>query len=173
MTGGEGDRMSKGQLVIHTAEGQGDFGAVMKALTLWQPWASLIAWGEKQYETRSWKTDYRGPLAIHASLRLTIEQKTVCWRAEFRTAFLRHGCLHPVELPLGKVLCVVDLVEIVRTEMAEVSEKERAFGDYAPGRFAWKLENVRPFEPQLPAQGHQGLWEWPYSLSALKLESVK
>lgn len=41
----------------------------MKALTLCQPWASLIAWGEKQYETRSWSTDYRGLLAIHASKR--------------------------------------------------------------------------------------------------------
>lgn len=39
----------------------------MKALTLWQPWASLIALGEKRYETRSWATSYRGLLAIHAS----------------------------------------------------------------------------------------------------------
>ncbi len=38
----------------------------MKALTLHQPWASLIACGRKRIETRSWKTDYRGPLAIHA-----------------------------------------------------------------------------------------------------------
>ena len=43
----------------------------IKALTLWQPWASLIAWGEKQYETRSWSTEYRGLLAIHASKRET------------------------------------------------------------------------------------------------------
>ena len=39
----------------------------MKAITIWQPWASLIAIGVKQYETRSWKTDYRGPIAIHAA----------------------------------------------------------------------------------------------------------
>lgn len=39
----------------------------MKAITLWQPWASLIAIGAKKYETRSWKTNYRGPIAIHAA----------------------------------------------------------------------------------------------------------
>ncbi len=41
----------------------------MKALSLWQPWASLIALGVKTIETRSWATNYRGPLAIHAGLR--------------------------------------------------------------------------------------------------------
>lgn len=39
----------------------------MKALTLWQPWASLVALGEKKIETRTWSTTYRGTLAIHAS----------------------------------------------------------------------------------------------------------
>lgn len=40
----------------------------MKALTIRQPWASLIAAGVKTIETRSWSTKYRGPLAIHAGL---------------------------------------------------------------------------------------------------------
>lgn len=39
----------------------------MKALTIWQPWASLLADGEKRFETRSWATSYRGPIAIHAA----------------------------------------------------------------------------------------------------------
>lgn len=41
----------------------------MKAITIWQPWASLLACGAKQYETRSWATSYRGPIAIHAATR--------------------------------------------------------------------------------------------------------
>lgn len=41
----------------------------MKAITIWQPWASLIAIGEKVYETRGWPTQYRGPIAIHAAMR--------------------------------------------------------------------------------------------------------
>lgn len=43
----------------------------MWALTLRQPWASLVAIGVKQVETRSWTTAYRGPLAIHSSKRLS------------------------------------------------------------------------------------------------------
>ena len=40
----------------------------MKALTIQQPWASVITMGVKTIETRSWSTKYRGPLAIHAGL---------------------------------------------------------------------------------------------------------
>lgn len=40
----------------------------MKALTIWQPWASLLVSGQKKYETRSWATAYRGPIAIHAAM---------------------------------------------------------------------------------------------------------
>ena len=39
----------------------------MKAITIWQPWASLLACGGKRFETRSWATSYRGPIAIHAA----------------------------------------------------------------------------------------------------------
>jgi len=41
----------------------------MKAISLWQPWASLLAIMAKIYETRSWETRYRGPIAIHAALK--------------------------------------------------------------------------------------------------------
>ena len=40
--------------------------SIYKAITIRQPWAGLIAVGEKIYETRSWPTKYRGPIAIHA-----------------------------------------------------------------------------------------------------------
>lgn len=49
----------------------------MKALTLWQPWASLVALGVKTIETRSWATRYRGPLAIHAATRKPKEYEQV------------------------------------------------------------------------------------------------
>lgn len=41
----------------------------MKALTIWQPWASLLACGAKKYETRSWATKYKGQIAIHAAIK--------------------------------------------------------------------------------------------------------
>lgn len=46
---------------------------VMKAITIWQPWASLIACGAKRFETRSWATKYRGPIAIHAAAKSPYE----------------------------------------------------------------------------------------------------
>ena len=55
----------------------------MKALTVQQPWATLIAVGAKQIETRSWKTDYRGPLAIHASKNMPVKNRSLCgWMTE-------------------------------------------------------------------------------------------
>lgn len=39
----------------------------MKAITVWQPFASLLAYGGKRFETRSWAISYRGPIAIHAA----------------------------------------------------------------------------------------------------------
>lgn len=47
----------------------------MRAISLWQPWASAIALGSKRIETRSWSTSYRGPLAIHAAKSWTNVQK--------------------------------------------------------------------------------------------------
>ena len=55
----------------------------MKAITLWDPWASLIALGEKKVETRSWRTDYRGPLAIHAAKR---PMDKIAWKEPFYSA---------------------------------------------------------------------------------------
>ncbi len=42
----------------------------VRAITLWQPWASLVALGLKRFETRSWPTNYRGKLLIHAATRI-------------------------------------------------------------------------------------------------------
>lgn len=142
----------------------------MKAITLWQPWASLIAWGEKQYETRNWATNYRGPLAIHASLRFTSEEKTICWQPVFAQALIRHGLEKPSDLQLGAVLCLVDLVDVVRvgTFHRNFSQQEQQFGNYAAGRFAWKLENVRVLQDPIKTRGYQGLWEWQMNPKSLK-----
>ena len=134
----------------------------MKAISLWQPWASLIAVGAKQYETRSWATSYRGPLAIHTAKRKPRASELSMW---IMRTLLNHG--QPLyRLPLGYVICVVDLVDCVPTweivKLTHTSERARIemeFGDYGPERWAWKLENVRSFEP-IPASGKQGLWDW-------------
>src|SRR6476646_5512325 len=115
----------------------------MKAITLWQPWASLIAWGEKQYETRSWYTAYRGPLAIHAGKMDDTVELLEC-NSFYREAFDRAGVSYELRLPAGCVLCIVDLIDVVETESlkGKISQAEENFGDYSSGRFAWKLSNV-------------------------------
>lgn len=136
----------------------------MKAITLWQPWATLIAIGAKHFETRSWATRHRGPLAIHASKR-SVDSGD--WPVAINAALSGAGFgWYGQELPYGCVVCMVDLIDCYRTEKVQLEEwfephkeREMAFGDFTPGRFAWQLENVR-FCENLSARGAQGLWEW-------------
>lgn len=84
----------------------------MKALTIWQPWASLLVSGQKKYETRSWATDYRGPIAIHAAMRpvhrtidaLVADKAGNGWNVLERldSLFLRPGALD--QLPTGAIV---------------------------------------------------------------------
>lgn len=132
----------------------------MKAVTVWQPWATLIAIGAKHYETRSWPTTYRGPLAIHASLH-DMDCEVVELNSFYRAA-LDQACIQSVkDLPFGKVLCIVDLTDCIPTEkMQKIGQAEAMFGDFSPCRFAWKLDNLRGLAEPIPARGKQGLWEW-------------
>ena len=133
----------------------------MKAITLWQPWASLIAIGAKQYETRSWAARYRGPIAIHAAKKdpgkLQISGKFEAARGELEKAGLA-WCL----LPTGCIVATAELVNCWRigTNTGVVSEKEKLFGDWTPGRYAWELANVQMLPEPIPAKGKQGLWNW-------------
>lgn len=138
----------------------------MKAITIWQPWASLIAWGEKRYETRSWATKYRGPLAIHAGLR-DVTVHLIPRYSSYLPAFKRAGESWEERLPAGVVLCQVDLVDVVRVETlrGKISQQEEQFGDYSAGRFAWRFENIQLLDRPIPAIGKQGLWEWRLDLT--------
>lgn len=140
----------------------------MKALTIWQPWAAALAAGIKVYETRSWPTKYRGTLAIHAASksfhvcwnRFTKDaaRETICRRLELPTDFDSEA-----NFPLGCVLAtaeLVDCVEITPEFAATLSSDELALGDYTPGRYAWKLVNVKKFANPVPVRGWQGLWNW-------------
>lgn len=129
----------------------------MKALTLIQPWASLIASGFKRYETRSWGTGYRGLLAIHAGRNLAAV-------SEMRPLLQRFDVERLLDnMPFGAVLCVVEVLDCTQMTPAFIAQQaraERAFGDWTPGRYAWKLKVVEKFHPPIRASGKQGMWEW-------------
>lgn len=67
---------------------------ILRTLSVLQPWASLLILGQKQYETRTWATDFRGLLAIHASARFTEEQRALAREEPFCAALAGSGTLH-------------------------------------------------------------------------------
>lgn len=154
----------------------------MKALTLTQPWATLVAIGAKRIETRSWSTSYRGPIAIHAAVGLSsVGGKrglmALCRTEPFRSALLAAGILGTPALPRGAVVATAQLVGCVPTGSfrpithGDVTwqvppgnmSQEYAFGDYGPGRYAWLLADVKALPEPIPARGALSLWEWDTS----------
>lgn len=137
----------------------------MKALTIYQPWASLIALGAKKIETRSWPTSYRGPLAIHASKAIRTEFMNLAWQDPFYSALKPlHGNVggsRSIKYPLGCVIAIVQLVDCIEIRPDNVpTGPERYFGDYTRGRFMWVLRDVKRLKKPIPARGLQRLWEW-------------
>lgn len=145
----------------------------MKALTLTQPWATLVAIGAKKIETRGWKTDYRGPLAIHAAKGWTEEVVRMTMRGEpFHSVLTAAGYPLFSLLPRGVVVatCRLEGCKIIERNAKgwgimgdqawPLDDQERAFGDYTPGRYAWLLADVQPLATPVPARGSLGLWDW-------------
>ena len=130
----------------------------MKALTLTQPWATLIAIGAKWIETRSWATEYRGPLAIHSARRFPSVARDLCIEQPFFATLSRAG-YRASTLPLGMVLATSTLVDCLPTG-GDFPSGQLPWGDFTPGRYAWILRDISPFPEPLPARGALGLWEW-------------
>jgi hypothetical protein len=150
----------------------------MKALSLTQPWASLVALGQKTVETRSWPTRYRGWLAIHAAkglADLTVPAfEDLCHREPFYAALApvygTGGAIATDQLPRGQIVAVCRLVDCCRVDTIKpVSYPERAFGNYAPGRWAWQLAAIHILPMTVPARGMQGLWDWDAPPAVLAL----
>lgn len=153
----------------------------MKAITLWQPWCSLLARGPKKYETRSWKTKHRGWLAIHAALKFDKVVADACQL--FEQELTEIGYPKPWDLPLGAIVGVGKLFAICSTEYATSPSMLRKFGkslpygDYSSGRFVWVFSDMIPLDPPIAAVGSQRVWNWEYEiediLSTIPLDHLK
>lgn len=133
----------------------------MKAVSLTQPWATLVAAGIKKIETRSWATSHRGPLAIHATGSFPAEARELCLGEPFLAALERAGVKSPPDLPLGAVLAVCRLEAVWRIEKEHwIPQDQAPFGDFTPGRFAWDLKDIDCFPEPIPASGRPGIWDW-------------
>lgn len=139
----------------------------MRGLSLTQPWASLLAGAHKRVETRSWSTDYRGPVAIHAAKNFPAWARSFCEEPRVVAAL---GSANPF-LPVGAILAVAHLVDCRRIGPFTpitwgLSASEMSFGDYTEGRFAWFFEDIEALPKPIPARGALGLWELPAELLA-------
>jgi len=133
----------------------------MRAITITQPWASAIMAGAKAIETRSWRIDYRGEMAIHASKRWNRDDR------EFAAHLWSLGLVPaPDELPLGAVLGTVELLAcdpvelLITTAAIRDHPNEVMLGDYSPGRYGWILQVRDVFQDPVPAAGRLGVWNW-------------
>jgi len=141
----------------------------MKAISLLQPWATLIMLGYKEYETRSWGTTHRGPLAIAASAGKPAWAREVCETDPIISSILAQHNLTFDTLPRGAVLgmCSVDeMHKMDETWNLVLGEVELACGDYSNGRVAWALSHVQPFATPIPCKGKLSLWEVPTEAEA-------
>ena len=135
----------------------------MKAISLLQPWASLVVLGIKTIETRNWKTAYRGSILIHASQGKA--GSTFANEPPFKKYIPDYK-----KLSFGAIIGQATITNIFRIERLEMPEElinrltmeEKAFGDYAEGRFAWMLEEAFVFDKPIPARGTLSIWEYPY-----------
>ena len=121
----------------------------MKALTICQPWAWAICYRAKNVENRSWRTDYRGTLAIHAG-------KSRRW---FTGQRLNDGSPEPApsNCVFGAIVADCELVDCVRPH-------ELPGNAWAEGPWCWVLEDVRVLEFPVPCKGARGLWDMPHGL---------
>lgn len=120
----------------------------MKVITIKQPWATLISKGYKEYEFRSWKTKYRGPILIHAG-------KGIDKKAIEKFKYLN------LDYPQSRVIAEAtldDCIHIDETFDKKLSENQIYGTDNKTGIYAWKLSQVKLIDSDKYIKGQLGLW---------------
>ena len=128
----------------------------MRILTLKEPFATLILNNVKKIETRSWRTNYRGELYIHAGIK---KPKYDYKSDEFKKIADKY------EYKPGYILCkcnLVDCIEMTEEYIDDIKKNhyiDYICGDFKVGRFAWILDDVEIIEP-IKAKGRLGIWHF-------------
>ena len=131
----------------------------MKVLSIKEPFASLVCNGIKKIETRSWKTNYKGELYIHASLsKNDVKDKK-------RLNKLISLLPDYYELNYGNIICKCNLANCIymTEEYIDQIKKdsiEYLCGNYTLGRYAWILTDVKILNEKIPAKGKLGIWNY-------------
>jgi activating signal cointegrator 1 len=144
---------------------------IMKAISLWQPWASLWLSPAKIHETRHWPIKHRGWLVVHAARRTIDDYRgddldQVCDRV--------FGKGWNADLPLGALIGAVNIIECKRTEdiLSGYQEPDDyVCGDFSKGRYGWKRDKLIVFDKPIPYSGKQRIFSVSDSLLPIELLS--
>lgn len=128
----------------------------MKVLSIKEPFATLIANGKKKIETRSWKTNYRGEMFIHAS------GKTLA--KEILSNDYIKNIIKNMSMNYGNIICRCNLVDCIYVDekcLKEIKQNSNEYllGDYKIGRYAWIIKDVTLIHP-IPAKGQLNIWNY-------------
>ena len=124
----------------------------MKVITLKQPWATLVAEGIKKYEFRSWKTNYRGKILIHAGTGVDKKFKDM-----------------NLEFPKKRIIAEVEIEDCL--ELTDdlnkkiISEKNIAYGSKYRTGYAWKIKNAKKINIDEEINGKLGLWNYDININ--------
>jgi hypothetical protein len=153
-----------------------------KAVSLTQPFATLIALGYKLNETRPRNTSHRGPLLIHASATRNKWSRDACQQPIIAGILERHGLTYDT-LPRGVILCSTNLLDTSRISVNDLpwdkhptldpdtlTDTERACGGYDEGRWAWHLADVQQLPVPVPAKGSLSMWDATPALQAFEAQ---
>lgn len=129
----------------------------MKVLSITEPYATLIANGVKKIETRSWKTNYRGKIYIHAS-STKIHRNTL--NNSELMSLVDLNCLN-----YGFIICSCTLKDCVSIDddfinSVKKNKNEFVSGFYSNGRYAWILDDIKVLDKPIKAKGHLGIWNY-------------
>jgi hypothetical protein len=152
--------------------------SAIKSISLWQPWASLWLSPNKRHETRHWATSHRGRLLVHATKKF-VKDIDGPLRGILEEEFGGHWA---TELPVGAIIGMVDLIDVIPTEeiyadeIADLADDEQidiACGDFAEGRFGWRRGTYWVFREPIAYRGRQSLFSVPHEIVAAQLATAK
>lgn len=158
----------------------------MKAITIWQPWATLILEGAKPFEFRGWfppRAFIGQRIAIHAGARKPNKAEIrgllmalrggpfikPCLHADKAKPILEAALTAPGSLPLSAVLCTAILGEPKRGDRVAIEDFNIHPEDVADANdsdrdgtfnWGWPLTDIKPLVPPRDARGAQGFWNW-------------
>ena len=141
----------------------------MKVLSIREPFATLIKEKKKLVETRSWKTNYRGELYVHASVT-KIDKETRNRKELF-------DLLGNESFNFGMIICkckLVDCIYMTKEYVEDIKKnhyQEYICGEYKEGRYAWILEDIELLEEPIKAKGQLGIWNYYMEFDVMELMS--